>query len=173
MANRPGYFKGYYAENKDDILNARKKRYKDDPAYRDKVLQSSREYRKNQRSEPRVKTRRYQKPIAGTSADGTEVQLCSVGALAIMLQRSVQAINHWQKRGLLPDTPYRDERGFRFYTPVMMEAIRDEVGTKRRLFPVDHEMANKIRQKWEESGAPVDYQGQDIQEAIRLTTKKP
>ena len=55
----------------------------------------------------------------------------------------------------------------------MMEAIRDEVGTKRRLFPVDPEMANKIRQKWEESGAPVDYQGQDIQEAIRLTTKKP
>ena len=54
VANRPGYFKGYYAENKDDILNARKKRYKDDPAYRDKVLQSSREYRKNQRSEPRV-----------------------------------------------------------------------------------------------------------------------
>lgn len=170
MANRPGYFKGYYAENKAEILDARKKRYADDPVYRDKVLKSSQDYRKKQRKEQRVKTRRYQKPISETSADGTQVRLCSVGALAILLQRSVQALNHWAKRGLLPDTPYRDARGFRFYTTAMMEAIKDEVGAKRRLFPVDAEMPDKIRQKWAASGVPVEYTGGNLREAIRLTT---
>lgn len=171
MANRPGYFKGYYDEKKDLILDARKKRYAEDPAYREKVLAASRNYRKSQRTETRVKPRRYQKPISGTSADGTEVQLSSVGALAILLQRSVQAINHWQKRGLLPDTPYKDGRGFRFYTASMMEVIKEEIGSKRRLFPVNPDMPENIRQKWERSGVPMDYQGSDIDEAIRLTTK--
>lgn len=170
MANRPGYFQGYYEENKDEILRKRKERYWNDPEYRDKVLQSSRDHRRNQRRDPRVKTRRFQKPITGESADGTEVQLHSVGALAILLQRSVQAINHWQKKGLLPDTPYRDSRGFRFYTAAMMQAIQDEVGAKRRLFPVDPEMLEKIRAKWVDLGVPVDYDGSDLQEAIQRTT---
>lgn len=171
MANRPGYFQGYYKENRDKILKSRRERYENDTEYRDKVLKSSRDYRKNQRREPRVKTRRYQKPIVGTSADGTQVQLCSVGALAILLQRSVQAINHWQKKGLIPETPYRDERGFRFYTPAMMDAIQTEVGSKRRLFPVDPTMISKIRDKWAASGAPLSYRGLNLDEAIRLTAK--
>jgi len=170
MANRPGYFQGYYKENKEEILQKRKERYQNDPDYREKVLQSSRDYRRNQRKDPRVKTRRFQKPIEGVSADGTGVRLHSVGALAILLQRSVQAINHWQKKGLLPDTPYRDSREFRFYTPAMMQAIQEEVGAKRRLFPVDPAMKTKIRAKWAASGVPVDYEGGDLQEAIRLTT---
>lgn len=171
MANRPGYFQGYYQENKDTILKARRDRYASDPEYREKVLKSSREYRRNQRREPRVKTRRYQKPIIKTSADGTEVQLCSVGALAIRLQRSVQAINHWQKKELIPDTPYRDGRGFRFYTPAMMDAISVEVGSKRRLFPVDPDMRERIRQQWAALGVPVAYAGENLDEAIRLTTR--
>jgi hypothetical protein len=170
VANRPGYFQGYYSENKEQILKARRERYASDPEYREKVLKSSREYRKNQRRTPRVKTRRYQKPIVGTSADGTEVQLCSVGALAIRLQRSVQAINHWQKKELIPETPYQDGRGFRFYTPAMMDAIATEVGAKRRLFPVDPDMRERIRQKWASCGVPVSYTGESIDEAIRLTT---
>lgn len=169
MPNKPGYFKGYYAEKKDEILENRKKRYNEDSEYREKVLQSSRDYREEQRKEPRVKTPRYQKPLVGTAPDGREIQLFSVGALAMFLGRSVQAINHWEKNGLIPRTPYRDERQFRFYTPPMMAAIKEEVGTKRRLFPVDPEMRDKIRQKWESQGVPFEYDGTDPMEAIAQT----
>lgn len=169
MPNKPGYFKGYYEENKEEILQGRKKRYAEDPAYREKVLKSSQEYRDAQRQEPRVKMPRYQKPLTGSATDGTEVQLFSVGALAVFLGRSVQAINHWEKHALIPRTPYRDDRGFRYFTPAMMEAIKEEVGTKKRLFPIDPEMQAKIKAKWESLGVPLGYKGHDPMEAIALT----
>lgn len=170
-SNDPGYFQGYYAENREKILGNRRERYQNDPEYKEKVLRSSREYRKNQRREPRVKTKRLRRPVTGTSADGTEVQLCSAGALAILLQRSVQAINDWQKKGLLPETPYRDTRGLRYFTPEMMLAVQRVVGDKRRLYPVDPHMLTKIRDRWIASGVPMDYSGEDLSEAIRLTTR--
>ncbi len=169
MPNKPGYFQNYYEERKDGILAERKKRYATDPEYRDKVLRSSQEYRDNQRKEPRVKMPRYQKPLVGTASDGAEVQLFSVGALAVFLGRSVQAINHWEKHDLIPRTPYRDDRGFRYFTHAMMVAIKDEVGTKKRLFPLDPQMQTKIRTKWTALGVPFDYDGDDPMEAIALT----
>lgn len=169
MANKPGYFKKYYEEKKDDILGARKQRYQTDPDYKDKVLKSSRDYRQKQRREPRVKMPRYQKPLVGVSKTGVEVSLFSVGALAVFLSRSVQAINHWEARGLIPSTPYKDGRGFRYYTQPMMAAIKIEVGTKRRLFPVDPLMSARIAEKWAAQGVPLSYTGDDPYEAIALT----
>lgn len=156
MANRPGYFKTYYSEKKDEILKGRQDRYKSDPEYRDRVLKSSRDYRTRQRNEPRIKMPRHQRPLVLQNAEGKDVHLFSVGFFGVLLQRSVQALNHWERNGLMPPTPYRDTRGFRYFTRSMMVAVRDEVGTKKRLFPVDPTMCQRIRERWVASGVPMD-----------------
>lgn len=156
MANRPGYFDEYYEKNKDKVNAERRRKYNEDPEYRDRVLQASRDYRRRQRDdEDRVRLPRYQTPVIKEAGDGGKVQLFSVGAFASYLGRSVQAINHWEKSDILPPTPYRDGRGFRYYTKDMMEVVRQAVGAKRRLFPVDEDMRLNIVREWKELGVPV------------------
>jgi hypothetical protein len=157
MPNRPGYFEEYYKKNKDSVNAERRRKYHEDPSYRERVLKASRKYRKSQRDdEDRVRLPRYQTPLSKEAGDGGSLQLFSVGAFAVYLGRSVQAITHWEKSGILPPTPYRDDRGFRYYTREMMDVVRSAVGTRRRLFPVDENMRSDILKKWRELGVPVN-----------------
>lgn len=172
MPNKPGYFEKYYKENKGKINAARKKKYETDPAYRDRVLKASQEYRETHRSDDRVRMPRYQNPIVEKAGDGGDVVLFSVGAMAVYLDRSVQAINHWERAGILPPTPYRDERGFRYYTTDMMSAVLDSVGNKRRLFPVDPQMRENVLKAWKEFGVPVKSQSMKAALASTVTTSR-
>lgn len=159
MANKPGYFSKYYEENKEDINERRRKRYDEDPEYKERVLRSSRDYRKRKREEHggdrRARTPRYARPTEVETGDGGTIELYSVGFAARLLKRNVQTINHWEAAGVLPSTPYRDERGFRFYTIGMIKAIKDAIGQKRRLFPVDDAIKKNIEEAWREQGVPL------------------
>lgn len=158
MANKPGYFAEYYAKNKKRMSAERKRRYKQDPEYRERALQASRDYRERQRDDDggvRIRLPRYQKPITATVGDGSKIALFSVGAFAVYLGRSVQAVTHWEKAGVLPQTPYRNSRGFRFYTADMMAAVKKAVGSRRRLAATDSTMSDGIRRAWEQLGVPV------------------
>ena len=156
MPNKPGYYKQWYAENKEDVADRRKTKYEDDLEYRDAVLQRSSDYRERQREVSQVRVPRHQKPRM-FELNGAEVALYSIGAFAAYINRSVQSINHWETNGLLPRTPYRvGKRGFRYYSAEMMEVVRRIVGNKRRLFPVDKAMGAEIREMWEALGVPVD-----------------
>lgn len=173
MANKAGYFSKWYAENKERVNRRRRRKYHQDPKYRRKVLQQSRDYRETLRSMPQVKMPRFQKPLE-REVDGGKIQLFSVGAFSQFLGRSVQSINHWEKLGVLPKTPYRDNRGFRYYTRPMMAAVKDEVAGKKRLYPVDPEMHTRITNAWKRAGVPVnevdlDTDGGCMEEAIRKT----
>lgn len=174
MTNRPGYFDEYYAKNKEKVNAERRRKYKENPEYRDRVLKASRDYRKRQRDdEDRVRLPRYQTPVVKDTGDGGAVQLFSVGAFASYLGRSVQAINHWEKSEILPPTPYRDGRGFRYYTRDMMEVVRQAVGTKRRLFPVDENMRTDILRLWKDLGVPVKAQSMEAALASTDTSIVP
>jgi hypothetical protein len=176
VPNKPGYFERYYSEKHGEINEKRRKKYQNDSEYRDRVLKASRDYRERQRAEPRVRMPRFHKSMVGEIGGGGQIHLWSVGAFAAYLSRSVQSINHWEKTGILPKTPYRDVRGFRFYTPAMMNVVRDQVGTKRRLFPVDPQMYANIMAAWEAQGVPVDCEAQDprkqMKKALAATTSK-
>lgn len=170
MPNRPGYYAEWYEQNKEKLAEKRKKRYEEDPEYKQKVLDQSASYREKNRKEPRVKLPRHRKPKSYTLSDGTEIQMFSVGAFAMYIGRSVQSVNHWEREGLLPKTPYRrGARGFRLYSVPMMEVVKEVVGDRARLFPVDPEMGNKIRQKWEAAGVPVECKD-GLEAALKLTT---
>jgi hypothetical protein len=174
MGNPPGYFEEYYERNKADINRKRKKRYHTDPAYRDRVLKASQDYRENKRKEqaPRTRVPRYQIPRVFEVKGGT-ISLLSVGFFALRLGRSVQSINHWEKtepHPLLPVTPYRDSRGFRYYTVEMMDVVKKVIGGKRRLFPVDREMFYEIKEGWKELGVPVNHKR--LESALKATVVK-
>lgn len=156
MPNKPGYYDEWYQENRKSLSERRKEKYEQDPEYREKILKRSAEYRERQRDVTQVRIPRHQKPRI-FNYDGVDIPLYSIGAFAGYINRSVQSINHWEKGGLLPRTPYRvGERGFRYYSAEMMEVVRRIVGNKRRLFPVDKEMGDAIWNAWEELGVPMD-----------------
>lgn len=168
MSNRPGYYEEWYEKNKDELAVRRKERYESDPDYRQRVLVASASYRERQRSISRVRIPRHQKPRFFQS-DGKMVPFFSIGAFAGYVNRAIQSINNWEKNGLLPRTPYRvGKRGFRYYSAGMMEVVRQIVGNKKRLFPVDTNMHTRIREGWEVLGVPVDCDG-GIEVAIAKT----
>lgn len=151
---RSEYFREYYSTNRGSINDKRKQRYHSDPAYRERVLESSRKYRDKNRVVPKIRMPRFANPMVKKTGDGGEIQLFSVGAFGAFLSRSVQAISHWEKGGVLPPTPYRDSRGHRHYTTAMMAVVKEVVGDRRRLFPVEG-IYERIEAGWKELGVPV------------------
>lgn len=172
MPNKPGYFEKYYAENKGKVNAKRKIKYYADSGYRARVLKASQEYRDEHRDVDRVRMPRFQTPTVAEAGDGGDIVLFSVGAAAAYLDRSIQAMNHWERAGILPHTPYRDERGFRFYTMEMMAAVCQIVGNKRRLFPVDPDMHDRILKAWRDGGVPVKAQSMKTALASTVTGGK-
>jgi len=169
---RKDYYAEWYQANRDRISKKRKRAYREDPSYREKVLSQSAEHRERQRSSPRVKVPRHQVPKEYKTGDGGSVVLYSIGFFAMFIGRSVQSINEWEKNGHLPKTPYiQGSRRFRFYTHPMMDAVRKMVGSKRRLYPVDPEMAHKIENAWRESGVPVECE-KGMKVALKKTNSK-
>lgn len=159
------YYEGYYEEHKDDIAAKRKERYEKDPEYRKKVRERSRKYRERQRqARPRARIPKHSKSKTYKTGDGGEVELFSVGSFALGVGRSVQCINHWEREGILPKTPYRQKQGsddnprwFRFFTREMALAVRKVVGEKGRLEPpiIPSKIRKKIERRWKKSGVPV------------------
>lgn len=96
------------------------------------------------------------------------LELYTVGALATLLDRSVQSLNHWERDGLIPFTPYRDGRQFRFYTLPMMQAVEEALGGRNKVFKVDPEMSAKIVKRWKALGVPMAHRG-DLQGAVEKT----
>jgi len=166
MPDEQEYYQKYYDEKKDDIAEERKSRYDNDPEYRQKVIDRSRQYRDNQRqARPRARIPKHAKARLCTAGDGGRVELFSVGNFALGVGRSVQCINHWEREGILPRTPYRQKQGsadnprwFRFFTRGMVMAVREVVGDKGRLEPpiIPEELHKKIKAKWKKLGVPVD-----------------
>jgi len=163
---RSEYFKDYYAENRDVINRKRKRRYHTDPDYKGSVLMASQKYRDRHRKPPKIRLPRYSSPMVEKAGDGGEVMLFSVGAFATFLTRSVQAITHWEKNSVLPETPYRDGRGHRFYTHPMMAKVKELVGDRRRLFPVAG-IFEQIKAGWVELGVPMA--ASSMEEALKKT----
>jgi len=148
------YFKDWYAENGEQLNKDRKQRYKDDPDYREKVLEQNREARKRKRQEQLVerskqdaarKTRVERswktRPMTITLEDGEQVTVkgFTIGAVAQLLGCSVQAIRLWEKKGVLPATDYRYAGRDRLYPSDLIDLYRKILEEQGRLNP------NKIR----------------------------
>lgn len=143
------YFQQWYQENGSTLNKKRKKKYNADPEYRARVLEQNREARKRKR-EGQLDERRkekaarktrvnkswktYDKPI---EIDGKIVmtKMFTVGAVANILKCSVQAIRMWERKKVLPETPFRYSKGDRLYTAEQIETFRKILDQQGRLNP--------------------------------------
>jgi hypothetical protein len=179
MAGDSVYWEEYYKDNKKKINRKRKKKYHTDEEYRQSVLQASRDFRARKRKEreeqgPQVRSPRHQTPIKKKIRGGHVVNFWSVGYFALILGRSVQSIGYWEKEKktkspLLPVTPYRDSRGFRYYTIEMMTTVKKIVGDKKRMFPADRQIYDEIKEAWRKLGVPVDLKVAKRDEKKRMS----
>lgn len=54
---------------------------------------------------------------------GTETKLYYINKLAERLQRTTTSIRIWERKGIIPETRFRDKYGNRLYTEEQIEAI--------------------------------------------------
>lgn len=141
MGNEPTtYFQEWYRDNGDLLNKSRRERYRDDPDYREKVLEQNREARRRRRKQT-LKERREQraasttKPsqawksvnveLKGENGDKVVTKMFTIGAVARALDCSVQALRLWEKKGIIPETEYRYSKGDRLYTKEQIEMYRE------------------------------------------------
>jgi DNA-binding transcriptional MerR regulator len=139
------YFKEWYRDNGDELNKSRRTRYHTDPEYKERILQQNREARKRRREEQmeeKQKRKSVQKTRSTNSWKSVNIELedengnkvvtkmFTIGAVAKALDCSVQALRLWEKKKIIPETPFRYSKGDRLYTKEQIEQFR-EVLTKQ------------------------------------------
>lgn len=127
----------WYEKNKDKRNAARRKRYSEDQAYRERVLSETREARRQEREKRRAERSKERKAskvvVTGgwkefkIETDEGEVTAVTIGALARSIGCSIKALRDWEGKEYIPETPYRSARGDRLYTPKMVLHIKATV----------------------------------------------
>jgi hypothetical protein len=122
------YNAAYYERNKERILVARKKRYEEDPGYREAARKRAAE--RGQRVTEKYRKRRDAfSPIPfqiRVGSDVLSVPMYTSMQIARALGKSVKTIRGWEKRGILPKAMYRDSGGWcgnRLYTGLQYNGI--------------------------------------------------
>lgn len=109
------FHREYYEKNKMSILEKKRDRYQNDPAYREAVKARTR-----QRYEAKVKR---EKPLDRMVIRAEEGNYFSIGKVADAIGRKVGTVRAYHKRGIIPDTGYSDKRGWRLYTREQLRII--------------------------------------------------
>lgn len=112
-------FKRWYERHKKSFNAKRKERYRKDPEYRNKVIQTVRKARERVRAvdEPKIRVREYK---------GKEVPVFSITDVAVKIERSPDTIRAWEKRGLIPKPVFPGS--IRLYTKAQILLLRWLVG---------------------------------------------
>ena len=109
----------YYRTNRDKLLRARRRRYRNDPAYRRRAIAQAQ--------------RRYKEVVRGTRAsvnrrvivNAKGQEFYSIGMLADAIGRGVQTIREYERRGIVPMPLHFDVRGWRLYTAGQADLMRN------------------------------------------------
>ena len=109
------YFKSWYALNKERLSQKRKERYRNDPDYKAKVLQSASVSRK------RVSNADAKKFV---TVAGVDYEVHPIATVASRIKISRETLLNWEGCGLLPETPFRlTGRAIRCYTDGMISVL--------------------------------------------------
>lgn len=157
--DRSEYQRHYYEQHKEELSERRKRKYRDDPEYREKVKCASKRYRALQREgrkktivdKPRV--RKPRKPVV-VEVNGSSVLAYTVSTLAIKIGRSVNTVNRWISIGVIPRTPLWSDRGDRLYTDAMILVVKMAVQS-RGIVGRDPNVYSEIESGWRDIGIVV------------------
>lgn len=125
------YYASWYAAHKMELADKRKQRYREDPKYRQEVLDRSKKRYQKLRQEklseraknpepPRTRGRnKPQTKVIG----GVKVDLFSVSEFADRVDRNVQTITKWEQDRIIPLPTHIDEYGRRWYSDDHMDTV--------------------------------------------------
>lgn len=174
-------YKDWYSRNKKALAERRKARYQKDRKYRKKKLANSKRYKDRIIAEEVEAGIREEAPIrpppkerapvvASINLYGKAVliQMVFVGTFAAEIGKSVHTIYHWERKGLLPKTPFYTKRGprrERLYTLDMIKVVRKELRKRNNIvFAQDPTFYDDVANGWALTGIEMeedDAQGQD------------
>lgn len=162
------YFQRWYEKEGRKLNRRRKKKYKEDPDYKAKVLEQNKAMRKRRALErapekieekkargklrTKINWKSYQVPasVLGNKAKkGQKITVFTVGAAATMLGCSEQAIRLWEKKGVLPK-PLRYKKD-RVYTKAQIDKYKKSleqlgrIGAGQRKVPILREIFKTVR----------------------------
>jgi predicted DNA-binding transcriptional regulator AlpA len=144
------YYADWYAKNKEKLAEKRKKRYHSDPEYRKKVLSYAKRKRDGMGGPPTIEI------------NGATIPLMTLTESAEFIGVSRESMLNWEKKGLLPDTPYRlTERRVRYYTKSMISVVKRVVNSRRsggsrvRVASDDVDFRAQIENGWRAIGVPI------------------
>jgi len=108
-------FQRWYNKNKHALNAKRQHKYRTDPAYRERVLASQQE-----RNKTRAQQRQYKK-----TPFGQVVRAYSIREASQIINRRVQTLTQWEKKGVIPPPIFGTAH--RFYTLHQVMLLRELV----------------------------------------------
>jgi DNA-binding transcriptional regulator YiaG len=158
-------YKGWYEKNKEALSQRRKKRYRADKKYREKILEQNKDYRVRRSQEnpspdkAKVRTPKHRKPVSIKVTIGKVIQdvsMVHIGAFARAIGRSVPTIHQWERVGLLPKTPFLldgKNKQERLYTADMIGVVRTALSTRGTTISAsDRNFHQEIEDGWKALG---------------------
>jgi len=135
-------YREWYEKNSKELSEKRKKRYIADAKYR--------EERKKLASAYYVANKKRPQPLDRKMIVSGGVEYVTIGKLAERINRSVQTIHGYHRKGVLPDPEAFDIRGWRLYTKEQTEAIEQafimfDQGSLASLKEVSMEITNRLQ----------------------------
>lgn len=108
-------FNAWYEKNKEAYNESRRKKYKEDPAIREKYLTRQKSYRSKNP---------YASKVSVREVDGADVEVFRIGMVAKYVGRSVDVIRQWEKLGIIP-TPSVVGEAHRQYTKNQIALLKE------------------------------------------------
>lgn len=127
--------------------------------------------RKRREPDPKVSRRKIgesngwdENPIIKTLG-GKEVEVFTIGALALALEKSIVSVRLWERKGYIPRAPYRlrsktlkgqKTGGNRVYTRALIESTVEEfskrglLGTARVEWSLHDDLTDALVKRWKE-----------------------
>lgn len=147
-AESANYFREWYEKNREEVLNKRRKRYREDPEYAERCRQNA---RGRKRTGGKTGPSKERRPVS-FSYGGKVVSGWTVSHLAKRVGRSVPTIRNWVNAGSMPESPIRTDVGHRLYTDGMILVVRKAVNKRGRIKSGDQEFYQEIVEGWVDLG---------------------
>lgn len=185
--SRSEYMRDYYKENKQRILNQRKRRYQNDESYRDKLNESRRKSRVinsepqviqsvgiNTEEEQEVEVAHLCKMRVLNPHDRNQSAVCkmySLSGAALLIGVEKEKLAHWLYMDRLPQPRYRNKNNWRLYTQYEVDVLKRYFTAHRRwcrannyTFRLTQDLQDKITAKFDQLIGGVlasEYKGQE------------
>lgn len=159
--DRTAYQQQYYLTRREELAEAKRRRYEEDEAYR-KAIRDASTASKERHRRARDRAQQAAEAAPGVVCEGPAgpVRGYSLAAMAVSLGLSRDTVQDWARRGIFPPTPYRTRGGRALYSRdqiigvvAALETYHERYPDKRRQVLHPERLRGMIEGRWRAIGA--------------------